>query len=207
MSNAEQTRRNFLTNAAVIAALGASTSKLFGDTTPTTISEDALKHAEHLAGIKFTSSEREQMSRTLQEQQSIFSSRIAQGEIPNTSTPATVFNPRVPGKPLQLCTSNGTLTGNLPEAGPCPRENQELAFAPVWKLCQWLKKREITSEQLTRLALDRLKQFDKTLACVISYTENTALKQAKQADRELDAGNWRGPLHEHFVLSNGLFDQ
>ena len=195
MSNAEQTRRNFLTNAAVIAALGASTSKLFGDTTPTTIGEDALKHAEHLAGIKFTPSEREQMSRTIQEQQSIFSSRIAQGEIPNTSTPATVFSPRVPGKALQLCTSNGGLTGNLPEAGPCPRANEELAFAPVWKLCQWLKKREITSEQLTRLALDRLKQFDKTLACVISYTENTALKQAKQADRELDAGNWRGPLH------------
>ncbi len=195
MSNAEQTRRNFLTNAAVIAALGASTSRLFGDDTATPISEDAIKHAEHLAGIKFTSSEREQMSRTIQEQQSILSNRIAQGEIQNSITPATIFSPRVPGKALQLCTSNGSLTGNLPDAGPCPRANEELAFAPVWKLCQWLKKREITSEQLTRLALVRLKQFDKTLACVISYTENTALKQAKQADRELDAGNWRGPLH------------
>ena len=195
MSNVEKTRRKFLTNTALIAALGASTSRLLASTTNTTINEDALKHAEHLAGIKFTSSEREQMMRTIKDQQSIFNNRIGQGEISNTISPATIFNPRIPGKPLKLCTSNGTLTGNLPDAGPLPRTNEELAFAPVWKLCQWLKKREITSEQLTRLALDRLKQFDKTLSCVISYTESTALKQAKQADRELDAGKWRGPLH------------
>jgi len=195
MLNAEKTRRNFLANATVIAALGASTSRLFGDDSPASISEDAIKHAEHLAGIKFTSSEREQMMRTIQEQQSIIDNRISHGEISNSVSPATIFNPRIPGKSLQLCTSNGNPINKLPEAGPCPRANEDLAFAPVWKLCQWLKKREITSEQLTRLSLDRLKQFDKTLHCVISYTENTALKQAKQADRELDAGNWKGPLH------------
>jgi len=196
MPNTEQTRRNFLANTTTIAALGALTSGYaLGDDTSSTVTENAITHAEHLAGIRFTSSEREQMMRTIQEQQSILNKRIAQGEISNSVSPATIFNPRIPGKPLQLCTSSGSIIGNLPKAGPCPRANEDLAFAPVWKLCQWMKKREITSEQLTLLALDRLKQFDKTLHCVISYTKSTALKQARQADRELDAGNWRGPLH------------
>ena len=84
---------------------------------------------------------------------------------------------------------------SLPEAGPCPRANEELAFAPVWKLCQWMKKREITSLQLTKLSLQRLKQFNPRLNCVISFTEATAIAQATQADKEIAAGKWRGPLH------------
>ena len=64
MPNPEKTRRNFLANTAVIAALGASTSRLFGDATPATITDNAIEHAERLAGIEFTSSEREQMMRT-----------------------------------------------------------------------------------------------------------------------------------------------
>ncbi len=46
MLNSLKTRRTFLANATVIAALGASTSRLFGDETTAPISEDAIKHAE-----------------------------------------------------------------------------------------------------------------------------------------------------------------
>jgi Asp-tRNA(Asn)/Glu-tRNA(Gln) amidotransferase A subunit family amidase len=192
-----ESRRDFLTKATIVAALGASTAKLFGEQTLSDITDDAIKHAEQLAGISFTESERAQMLQTIEEQQAILASRITQGEIPNALSPATVFNPRIPGKPLQLCTSSGNVYKTLSGAGagPCPRANEELAFAPVWKLSQWMKKREITSEQLTKLSIERLKLFNPTLNCVISMTEKTALAQAKQADNELDAGNWRGPLH------------
>ena len=188
-------RRDFLAKTTIIAALGASTAKLFGDDVNQHLSEDAIRYAEQLAGISFTESERLQMLKTIEEQQAMLASRIAQGEIPNALSPATVFNPRIPSKPLQLCTSSGNVYKALPRAGPCPRANDELAFAPVWKLSQWMKNREITSEQLTTLSIERLKLFNPTLNCVISMTEKTALAQAKQADNELDAGKWRGPLH------------
>ena len=63
------------------------------------------------------------------------------------------------------------------------------------QLGQWLRKREVTSKHLTRLSLSRLKQFNPKLNCVITLTEDLAMKQAELADRELDAGQWRGPLH------------
>ncbi len=155
MSTSIQTRRDFLAKATVVAALGASTSKLFGEQTPSVISDESIKHAEQLAGITFSESERRQMLNTIQEQQAMLATRIAQGEIPNDLSPATVFNPRIPGMPLQLSTSTGNVTHSLPRAGPCPRANEELAFAPVWKLSQWLRKREITSLQLTELCIER----------------------------------------------------
>ena len=195
MTCKEQTRRDFLTKATVIAALGGSTATLFGSRTPAAIGDDAIKHAEQLAGISFTDAERTQMLKTIQEHQEMLASRIAQGEISNSLSPATMFTPRLPGTALQLQTTSGDPMHNLPGAGPCPNEDLELAFAPVWKLAQWLKNRNITSEHLTRLSLERLKRFNPTLNCVISFTEDVAVRQAKQADRELDAGNWRGPLH------------
>ena len=191
----KQTRRDFLTKATILSALGASTATLFADQTDSKISDLAIQHAEQLAGISFTDSERKQMLATMQEQQEMLAARIEHGEIPNALSPATIFQPRIPNTPLQLKTVSGNPIHNLPDAGPCPQEDDELAFAPVWKLSQWLKNRTITSEKLTRLSLARLKEYNPSLNCVISFTEEAALQQARQADRELDEGNWRGPLH------------
>ena len=195
MTNKEQTRRDFLTKATILSALGATTATLLGNQSTTEVSDQAMQHAEELAGISFTKSERFQMLGTIQEQQAMLASRITQGEIPNSLSPATVFQPRIPNTPLQLKTTSGNPIHNLPNAGPCPKEDDELAFAPVWKLSQWLRNRSITSEKLTRLSLNRLKRFNPSLNCVITFTEKVALQQAKRADRELDEGHWRGPLH------------
>jgi len=195
MTNQERTRRDFLTKATIIAALGASTAKLLGDQPNIAVNELAIQHAEQLAGISFTDAEREQMLRTMQDQQAMLRARLDQGTIPNALSPATIFQPRIPATPLQLRTTSGNPIHHLPNAGPCPTDDNALAFAPVWKLSQWLRQRDITSEQLTSLSLSRLKKYNPTLNCVISFTEDTAMMQAKQADRELDAGSWRGPLH------------
>jgi Asp-tRNA(Asn)/Glu-tRNA(Gln) amidotransferase A subunit family amidase len=45
------------------------------------------------------------------------------------------------------------------------------------------------------LYLDRLQKFDSKLRCVITLTSDLALAQAQQADREIAAGHYRGPLH------------
>ena len=66
---------------------------------------------------------------------------------------------------------------------------------PVTKLAGLLRTRKVSSVELTKLYLARLKQYDPVLHCVVTLTEKTALKQAEQADREIAAGRYRGPLH------------
>jgi Asp-tRNA(Asn)/Glu-tRNA(Gln) amidotransferase A subunit family amidase len=76
-----------------------------------------------------------------------------------------------------------------------PSSDQDIAFAPLSQLSRWIETRQLTSERLTRLYLDRLQHFDPKLHCVITLTSDLALSQAQQADREIAAGHYRGPLH------------
>lgn len=78
---------------------------------------------------------------------------------------------------------------------PLPAGDDDIAFASVTQLSTWLRTRSLTSERLTRLYLDRMQRFDPKLRCVITATGEQALRQAKQADREIAGGTYRGPLH------------
>jgi Asp-tRNA(Asn)/Glu-tRNA(Gln) amidotransferase A subunit family amidase len=75
-----------------------------------------------------------------------------------------------------------------------PRE-EDIAFAPVMHLAEWIRTKQITSERLTQIYLARLERFDPKLRCVIKLTKDHALEQARAADREIAAGKYRGPLH------------
>jgi Asp-tRNA(Asn)/Glu-tRNA(Gln) amidotransferase A subunit family amidase len=81
------------------------------------------------------------------------------------------------------------------DPGPLPARDADTAFASVAQLSRWIEQRKLTSERLTRLYLQRLEQFDPKLRCVITLTRELALAQAKKADEEIAAGNYRGPLH------------
>lgn len=81
------------------------------------------------------------------------------------------------------------------DPGPLPSSDEEIAYAPLWKLSRWVEQRHITSTRLTQLYLDRLQRFNPKLRCVITLTADHALAQAKQADAEITAGRYRGPLH------------
>ncbi len=76
-----------------------------------------------------------------------------------------------------------------------PGNDEEIAFAPVTELGEWLRTRQITSERLTGIYLDRLRRFDPKLHCVITLTADLAMGQARAADAEIAAGKYRGPLH------------
>jgi len=82
-----------------------------------------------------------------------------------------------------------------PDSGPLPSADADIAFAPLVHLAGWIQKRQLTSERLTRIYLERIKRFDPGLRCVISLTGELALSQAKKADQEIAAGKYRGPLH------------
>src|SRR5205807_8614089 len=63
------------------------------------------------------------------------------------------------------------------------------------KLSRWIEGRQLTSQRLTGIYLKRLEQFNPKLRCVITFTRELALAQAKRADQEIAAGKYRGPLH------------
>jgi Asp-tRNA(Asn)/Glu-tRNA(Gln) amidotransferase A subunit family amidase len=81
------------------------------------------------------------------------------------------------------------------DPGPLPTNDEDIAFASVTQLSRWIENRKLSSLRLTNIYLARLQEFNPKLRCVITLTREPALAQAKQADEEIAAGHYRGPLH------------
>lgn len=114
--------------------------------------------------------------------------------------PATVWKPLDAAGGANAGTStsskqNGRFVRSRGNPGPLPARDEDIAHAPVTKLARWVETRAITSERLTRIYIERIKRLDPKLRSVITLTEEHALAQARQADREIAAGKYRGPLH------------
>jgi Asp-tRNA(Asn)/Glu-tRNA(Gln) amidotransferase A subunit family amidase len=109
--------------------------------------------------------------------------------------PASRWDPILPGQPGSQPPTGDRFLRTKPAPVPLPANDRDIAFAPLTQLAHWIETRKLTSERLTRLYLDRLERFDGKLHCVITLTRDLALAQAKQADSEIAAGKYRGPLH------------
>ena len=107
--------------------------------------------------------------------------------------PALTFFP-APPRPAAAIKRNQATPVETPVVQR-PASPQELAFCSVVELSVLLKSRQVSSTELTKIYLERLKRFDPLLKCVVTLTEDLALKQAAQADREIAAGHYRGALH------------
>ena len=112
---------------------------------------------------------------------------------PPSVAPATRWDPMLPG--LEPGPEKDRFIRTPSAQNSLPSSDQDIAFAPVSQLSRWIETRQLTSERLTRIYLDRLQRFDSKLRCVITLTSDLALSQARQADREIAAGHYRGPLH------------
>ncbi|MDH3206758.1 MAG: amidase [Gemmatimonadota bacterium] len=82
-----------------------------------------------------------------------------------------------------------------PWGGPVPTDEEDLAFLPVNRLAALIRDGRITSTELTEIYLARLRRYDPVLLCAVSILEGRAREEAQQADADLRAGTWRGPLH------------
>ena len=156
------------------------------------ISPNLVSATEKLFDLKMTSPERDSMITTLESQLSDYVIIHSQS-IDNSVPPAIWFNPVPAGvvyneiqKPIEW---------NLPANVSMPVDKNELAWYSVADLSVLIKTRKISSVELTRFFIKRLKKYSDTLHCVITLTENRAMKQAQQADSEIANGIYRGPLH------------
>jgi Asp-tRNA(Asn)/Glu-tRNA(Gln) amidotransferase A subunit family amidase len=113
--------------------------------------------------------------------------------IPNEIQPFSIVRSVLPGQPSG---PNGNhFIRSTPDAVPVPLSDQEIAFAPVTRLARWIETRKLSSERLTHIYLERIHQFNPKLNCVITLTADHAIAQAREADREIAAGHYRGALH------------
>ena len=110
----------------------------------------------------------------------------------STLAPATRWNPALPG-----VKTDGQQDRFLRSSGETslPASDADIASAPVTQLSRWIEKRQLTSGRVTRIYLERLERFNPKLRCAITITRDLALKQARQADQEIESGKYRGPLH------------
>jgi Asp-tRNA(Asn)/Glu-tRNA(Gln) amidotransferase A subunit family amidase len=107
--------------------------------------------------------------------------------------PATLWNPMLPG--LKTYPEANVFVRSAGSGAVLPAHDEDIAFATVTQLSRWIEGRQITSERLTEIYLNRIGQFDPKLRCVITLTKEHALEQARQADKQIAAGKYRGPLH------------
>lgn len=156
------------------------------------ITAEVIREAEKVAGITFTPEEREQMLGEVREHVESYEA-LKEVEVPNSVAPALDFDPVLPGTELE--TEDRPFRMSPQSVGEAPSSVEELAFEPVTRLSRYLREGKVTSEELTRMYLGRLRRHDPRLQCVITLTEDRALEQARKADREMSLGEYRGPLH------------
>ena len=182
--------------AALKAAAAACVATLASDTAEAQngggIAEADLDAALRLADRTYSETDRKLMLAGVSEMRRGMQ-RVRQATVPQGAEPAIRFDPWVPGVPLP--SGKAVFRPTRPRPPAYSGDPESLAYLPVSLLSAMLRARKITSVELTRMYLNRLRRFDPQLLCVVTLTEELALRQAEQADREIAAGRWRGPLH------------
>lgn len=156
------------------------------------ITIDMVIAAEKLAGVEFTAPQREML---LEGVNTNLGRYVSLREIPlDNSVPSALrFSPVLPGMTFDM--QRRPIKMSKPPAVKRPANLEEVAFWPVTRLAQLLRSKQVSSVELTNMYIARLKRYNPTLNCVITITEDLALKQAKAADAEITAGKYKGPLH------------
>ena len=205
-------RRHFLTSAS-LSLLGAAASRAVAQNTTQPpageppafgtgpavgpeVSSTTFSEAEKLVQVELTRPELDRAASSWRANMaSLYERRTGPRKVALEATlaPATKWDPLLPG--ISAGPQQDRFIRSKTDSGPLPANDEDIAFAPVAKLSRWIEERKLTSERLTNICLHRLQQFDPKLRCVITLTPDLALAQAKQADIEIAAGKYRGPLH------------
>ncbi len=193
-------RRSFVKLLPAIGAAGLTTPALAQQGTPAgaqrqqapqRVTREMMRAAEQLMGIELSEAQ-EAMALPGVNRNLASYETLRKIEVPLDTEPAVRFHPALPGKKFR-----GRPAGPRASRIEVPKYGviEDLAFATVPELAELIRTRKVSPVELTRMYLARLKQFGPKLNCVITLTEELALRQAAQAEREIKAGRHRSPLH------------
>jgi len=158
----------------------------------TNITSGEISATEKLFDLSLTSSERDSMITMLETQLSDYT-LIHSQQIDNSVPPALWFNP-VPANVVYNDIQK-PIDWKLPANVNLPADIKDISFYSVADISVLVRTRKISSVELTRFFLERLKKYGDTLHCMVTLTEERAIKMAQKADDELARGIYRGPLH------------
>ena len=195
------TRRTFVKLLPALGAAGLTATKLPLDTfaqtpspsptPPLRVTKEMMYQAEKLIGIELTDAQEAMALPSVNRNLDAYEAN-RKIDVPLDTEPAIAFHPARAKK--ELYAPKRKFRFGKVEA-PQFNNVEELAFATVPQLAELIRTRRITSTELTKMYLDRLKKYGPKLLCVVTLTEDLALKQAAAADAEIKRGKYRGPLH------------
>jgi Asp-tRNA(Asn)/Glu-tRNA(Gln) amidotransferase A subunit family amidase len=191
----ESDRRAFLAQVAAVGFSSTCIGARANDTQPRRpgrITTDMLRQAATVTGQTFTDRELEALLQAANENVTRYEA-LDRATLDHGVPPPLYFNPVVPGM-----TIDRVRRGLRPAPSPRvarPKNLEDVAFWPVSQLAALIRTRQATAVELTEMYLGRLKRYDPSLKCVVTLTENLAMREARDADREIAAGRYRGPLH------------
>jgi Asp-tRNA(Asn)/Glu-tRNA(Gln) amidotransferase A subunit family amidase len=160
--------------------------------TPARVTKEMIADAEKIAGLTFTDAQREKMVRGVNGMANDLD-QIHAVPLPNSVAPAIKFDPVVPG--MTFPNVKKPMRRSRAKAVKRPTNLEEVAFWPVTDLSELIRTKQVKPSELTEMYLARLHRHGPTLLAVITYLDDRARAQAAQADREIAAGKYRGPLH------------
>jgi Asp-tRNA(Asn)/Glu-tRNA(Gln) amidotransferase A subunit family amidase len=158
----------------------------------TDITRENIFHAEQLIGLQFTDAKRDSMMEGLTQYRTSYAA-IRDYGLKNSVPPSLLFNPLPAGYSSGV--KQAGLTFQSISDVRLPEDLNELAFYSIRELAELIRTRRITSVELTEFYLERLKRYGPVLECVITLTEERAMRKARQVDEEIAAGKYRGLLH------------
>jgi Asp-tRNA(Asn)/Glu-tRNA(Gln) amidotransferase A subunit family amidase len=176
------------------AASGAGNAAAAATTEPATggITLEMIRQAEWVAGLQLTEEQRQLMLEGIVGMQAGFA-KLRARPLDNGMSPAFVLSPETGALAKPVPATLPAKVSGAPAARPA--SDDDLAFLDTGALGRLLRAKKVSSTELTKLYLARLRRDDPVLKCVITLTEDLALKQAAAADAELAKGKDRGPLH------------
>ncbi len=156
------------------------------------ITKGMLADAEKVAGLEFTDDEREMMLNGLNRNLNSYK-QLRAIDVPNSVVPALTFDPLLPGR--RLPTERRPFRLSRQPRMSRPQNLDELAFWPLTRIGELVRTRQVSSVELTRMYIDRLNRYGARLECLITLTDDLAMRLARRADAEIARGQYRGPLH------------
>ena len=157
------------------------------------VTPEQIQQAEWIAGISLSEEDRKAVAGSVQADQQRYEA-LRKVELTNSVPPALAFfaaPPQEAGGDVRRDEIHA-IESAAPEKPP---SDEDLAFLPVTELSALIRTRKVSSVELTKLYLSRLRKYDDLLKCVVTFTDDLALAQAELADREIAAGRYRGALH------------
>ena len=156
------------------------------------ITQEMIREASKLIGIQIRDNHTEAMKRGLEINRNAFQ-EIRAFELQNHISPALVFHPFPIG--FVAPSPHQPIAWHIPRNVPLPNNLDELTWYSIPQLASLIKNRKITVEKLTEVFLSRLENKGDTLNGVVTLTRARAMQQAREADREIAQGRYRGILH------------